>query len=540
VSGLGRPTTRLPVRPPTPPEETYTPPAPERAGKKAREGTSPGARRAGRLLGACARTLRRVPRVAWTCALVATLNAACWSVITPPFQVPDEPSHFAYVQLLAETGRLPTSDIGAFSPEEETGLRDLNQANVRWHPEVGTISSPAAKQQLEHDLAQPLSRVGSGAAGVAASEPPLYYALETIPYYLGSSGTLLDQLELMRLLSALMGGLTALFTYLFVREALPGAPWAWIVGGLAAALAPLLGFTSGAVTPDAMLFAVCAGILYCLARAFRRGLGWGLGIALGVLIVVGLLTKVNFVGLIPGLALALVVLARRGIRDATGARLRSAAPQAVAVMAIAASPVCLYALRNLLEHHPMLGIVSNAANLTGVHESLTSDLVYIWQLYLPRLPGMFNYFPGLSTIRQVWFDRAVGLYGWLDTSFPTWVYSAAIIPAGLIAILALRGLWGARRALRARLGELAAYLVMAAGLMALIAQDSHVHRSVEGVGYAQPRYLMPLLPLAAAVLVLAARGAGRRWGPAVGALIVILFLAQDIFSQLLVVSRFYG
>jgi hypothetical protein len=31
-----------------------------------------------------------------------------------------------------------------------------------------------------------------------------------------------------------------------------------------------------------------------------------------------------------------------------------------------------------------------------------------------------------------------------------------------------------------------------------------------------------------------------RGGPAAGALIVVLFLAHDIFSQLLVVARFYG
>jgi hypothetical protein len=42
------------------------------------------------------------------------------------------------------------------------------------------------------------------------------------------------------------------------------------------------------------------------------------------------------------------------------------------------------------------------------------------------------------------------------------------------------------------------------------------------------------------VLVLAARGAGRRWGPAVGAMIVLLVLAQNAFSQLLVISHYYG
>ncbi len=532
-----RPPRERPARPPTRTPATH---APKEDTDEAHGGAARTRGRARRTLAACREILRRVPQAAWACALVATLSAACWSLITPPFQLPDEPSHFAYAQLLAETGHLPSSGNNTFSPEETTILSDLNQPGVRWHPEVGTISAGPQQQTLQRDLARPLSRVGAGGAGVAATEPPLYYALETIPYQLGSGGTLLDRLELMRLLSALMAGLTALFTYMFVREALPAARWAWIVGGLAAALAPLLGFTSGGVTPDAMLFAVCAAIFYCLARAFRRGLTWRLALAAGTLIAVGFLTKVNFVGLVPGLMLGLLVLSLRGVRgvDGAGRRKRAFGPAAVAA-AIAMSPVCLYVVRNLLEHHPTLGIVSSAYSQQG-HDSLASDFTYIWQLYLPRLPGMYDYLPGLSTLRQVWFDRAVGLYGWLDTDFPEWVYTVALIPAGLIAILALRALVASRGALRARLSELAVYLTISAGLMALIGQDSHLNRSLEGVGYAQPRYLMPLMPLGAAVLVLAARGAGRRWGPAAGVLIVTLFLAQDIFSQLLVVSRFYA
>jgi hypothetical protein len=42
------------------------------------------------------------------------------------------------------------------------------------------------------------------------------------------------------------------------------------------------------------------------------------------------------------------------------------------------------------------------------------------------------------------------------------------------------------------------------------------------------------------VVALAARGAGRRWGPIVGVLLVVMFLGQDIFSQLQVVARYYG
>jgi 4-amino-4-deoxy-L-arabinose transferase-like glycosyltransferase len=395
-------------------------------------------------------------------------------------------------------------------------------------------------RELQEELALPLNPVGPGGAGVAASEPPLYYTLETIPYYLGSAGTLLDRLELMRLLSALMAGLTALFTFLFVRELLPGAPWAWIVGGLGAALAPLLGFTSGGVTPDAMLFAVSAAIFFCVARAFRRGLTRKRAVAIGLLMAVGFLTKLNFIGLAPGLMLGLVVLAFRGVPASPGTDEHRRAFAAMALaMAIAVSPVCVYVLSNALAHRHLLGIVSSTNNSPGHGESLLDDIAYIWQFYLPRLPGMVNDFPGLSTIRQTWFDRSVGLYGWLDTSFPVWVDNLALIPTGLIAILGLRKLIARRAALRAHVSEILVYLAMSVGLMVLIGQDSYVNRAVEGAGWAQPRYLMPLLPLAAAFLALAARGAGRRWGPPVGALIVVLFFAQDIFSQLLVVARFY-
>ncbi len=487
-------------------------------------------------------TLAGVPRAAWSCAAIAILSAACWSIITPPFQAPDEQAHFSYAQYLAETGHLPSSNADTYSPEESAVLVDLHQGELRWHPEVRTISSPEAVGKLRRDLAAGLPRVGGGGAGVAASEPPLYYALAAIPYTLGSSGNLLERLELIRLMGALMAGLTALFTFLFVREALPRVRWAWTVGGLAAALMPLLGFTSGFLTPDGMLYAVCAAIFFWLARAFRRGLTWKPASALGALIGIGFLTKLNFIGLAPGIFLGLVVLGVRGVRETpNGPRVaRAFGPMALAI-GIAMSPICLYVVFNLINGHRTFGLVTSAVKGVSERESsVVAEIVYIWEFYLPRLPGMTDNFPGLSTIRQVWFNRVVGLYGWLDTTFPPWVYTFALLPAGAMAALALRSLIACRSALRRRLPELLVYVVICVGLMALIGGDSKLASSSEGAGYAQPRYLMPLLPLAAAMVALAARGAGRRWGPVAGALIVTVFFAQEIFGQLLTVARFYG
>ncbi|MGH2913181.1 MAG: DUF2142 domain-containing protein, partial [Solirubrobacteraceae bacterium] len=265
-------------------------------------------------LAAARAALGRVPTAAWVCAAVAFVNAACWSFVMPPFQALDEPDHFAYVQELAENGRLPSSTNSEFSPEEQLALEDLHHQQVRFRPAGHTIFSAAEHSKLESDLGQQPSRSGPGGAGVATSEPPLYYALETIPYELGSGGSILDRVALMRLLSVLFGAVTALFVFLFIREVLPARRWAWTVGGLGAALAPLFGFSTSTVNPDAMLFALSAAVFYCLARAFRRGLSQRLALTIGAVCAVGSLTKLNFLGLAPGILLALVVLTRREAR----------------------------------------------------------------------------------------------------------------------------------------------------------------------------------------------------------------------------------
>lgn len=490
---------------------------------------------AGRFVG-LVRAANRVPTAAWVCALVACLNAVCWSILTPPFQTPDEPAHFAYVQQLAEAHRLPVGSSEEFSPEQQIALEDLHQAAVRFSPGVGTVSAEAQERKLEHDLSQPLPRRGPGDAGTAASEPPLYYALEAIPYYIGLEGTLLDRLELMRLLAALFGGLTALFAFMFIREALPRTPWAWTVGGLAVALAPLLGFMSGAVNPDAMLFAVSAALFYLLARAFRRGLTPKLAAALGATIAIGVLTKLNFLGLLPGAILALVVLALKAPRES-----RRTAQIALAIaIAIAAIPVILYSAAKSLVNQASPTLVSGFAS-TAAHGSVLGEISYIWQLYLPRLPGMTAYFPSVFTTRQLWFNGLIGLYGWADTAFPGWVYDVALVPAGLIAVLCLRALVLSRGPLRRRTAELFVYALMGVGLLLVVGDASYASDILGHQGpYWEPRYFVPLIPLLGTALTLAARGAGRRWGPAVGVLIIVLVLAHDVFSQLLVVSRYYS
>jgi 4-amino-4-deoxy-L-arabinose transferase-like glycosyltransferase len=479
--------------------------------------------------------LRRVPSAALVCASIAFLNAAAWSLIVPPFQGKDESEHFAYVEQLAENGTLPESATGAYSPGESLVLGGLHYQEVVHAPETPAISSEAEQRTLMQDVNAGASLRGTGNAGVAASEPPLYYALETIPYALGGSN-LLTKLQLMRLLGALFGAITALLCFLFIREVLPGTPWAATVGGLCVALQPLLAFMSGSVNPDSLFYAVSAAVFLCLARAFRRGLSRRLAVALGAAIAIGFLTKLNFVGLALGVFLGLALLAARGLR-ARGRR--GLYPPALAA-GIGVVPVALYAVRNILTNRPTFGIVSGGTGLVTTH-SLLHQISYIWQLYLPRLPGMTPYFAGIATYKDIWFDRSVGLYGWMDTVFPTWVDNVALVLAAAVALLLIRELLRRRAALRARTAELVVYATMTLGVLVLIGASSYVSDVLgRGAAFGEPRYLLPLLPLLGAALALAVRGAGRRWAPVVGAALVVLFLGHDVFSQLQTIARYYG
>jgi 4-amino-4-deoxy-L-arabinose transferase-like glycosyltransferase len=481
--------------------------------------------------------LGRVPLAAWVCTLIALLNAVSWSLIVPPFQGKDEADHFAYVEQLVENHALPENgqQNGVYSTEEQLVLQGLHYPEVTHAPQTPAISSMAQQQQLLEDVHAGASLRGSGEAGIATSEPPLYYMVQAIPYII-ARGNMLDQLQLMRLVGAFFGAMTALFTFLFLREILPRSPWAATVGALGVALQPLLGFMSGSVNPDSMLYPIAAAMLLCLARAFRRGLTRRRAVVLGGLIAVGFMTKLNFIGFAFGVFVGLALLAVGGVKARGWRALFS---PAIAVV-IGVLPATLYAARNLASGRPLFGILSAITNALGA-KSLLDELSYVWEIYLPRLPGMVHYFNGLATYKDIWFDRSVGLYGWMDTMFPTWVDKVALLPAAIVALLCGRELFTRRAVLRTRLAELSVYATIVVGVLVMIGASSYVSNVLgNGPAFGEPRYLLPLLPLMGAVMVLAVRGAGRRWAPVVGAALVVLLFGYDIVSQLQVIARYYG
>jgi hypothetical protein len=517
-------------------------------------------------------SLRGVPKAAWICALVALANGLAWSLIVPPFQVPDENAHYAYVAQVAERGTLPRQIPieGHLSPREDATLSTIGFFWMTGKPEDPAPFSDLQGQLLDRIEAQRLSARGTGDALTATNNPPLYYALQAIPYKLAPGGTVLSRLALMRVLSALMGALTVLLVFLFLRELLPARAWAWSTGALLAAFQPMFGFMSGGVNNDNLLYLAATGVLWSLARAFRRGLDTRGGLLIGAFLGLGLVAKLTLLGFVPAVALALLLLMRRAWRGGVasdraveGAAVDSAGVErdrspngpvnsdrverdralrgAAVAGAVAAAPMVVYVVLNHLVWKRVVipgGVGSVHSAVAGRAFDFREELSHIWQLFLPSI-GMHRQFADLP-LWQTWFKGLVGRFGWLDYGFPAWVYRAALAIAVVVLVLAAVEIVRRRHALARRLDELAVYVLALAGLCAEIGVESYRAYIQNGERFEQPRYLLPAIGLYAALGVLAVRGGGRRWGPVLAAGLVTLAIGHDLYAQAITIARYYA
>ena len=288
-------------------------------------------------------------------------------------------------------------------------------------------------------------------------------------------------MHVLRLFSALLAACTVLLIFLFLRELLPSTPWAWTVGALAVAFQPMFGFTSSGVTSDCFLYPASAGIFYTLALAFRRGLTPRRGAAIGAFASVGILAKMNMLGLAPGIAVGLLALVIGAGRERRGEALRGV----LAAVAIVAVPLAIYMLLNSTVWDR--GLYFGAGGVQGptgivlpggvetTSATVGDAFDYMWQFYLPRLPSMHPMFDTYQ-LRQVWFNGFIGQFGWLDYGFPQWVYNLALAVAFGILALVARELIAVRQLIRSRLGELITYLTLVAGLLVLIGGVSYIAR----------------------------------------------------------------
>lgn len=487
---------------------------------------------------------RRVPLPLQSLLFAVFLLSAAWALLMPPFQAPDEPPHFGYVQTLVEEFEIPGHERGQpFSSEQSLAANASNAPQVK----ANVLSKPQWSEAAYEEWRAAESRLepggradggGSESGGnTAAANPPLYYGYAGIPYVAGGAWDIFGRLHLMRLWSALLllvsvSASWALMGELFGRDRLLQLTGAAFVG-----LQPMATFISASVTPDSLLIASFALSLWLGVRLLNRGLTIARGSALCGAVAVAVLTKGTGYALVPGALLVLTVglwRARRARRSAgealPGAR-AVAVPAAVLALPVAAWLAIASAsgTRAINELGGRLGGGMGAPETPGL-------LSYLWQFYLPHLPfqtALVGY-PRLPAW-DYWLKGSWASFGYLEVNFPGVVYG--LIAAATLVILA----GGAAALVRARRSaDLAAVAFVALVALCLLAGLHAIDFRNLGRPFMQGRYLLPLLPLLGVCAAGALRLLPARRRPAVAGLAVGGLFALQAGSFALVAGRYFA
>lgn len=471
--------------------------------------------------------------------IVAAANGAAWSLLTPPFQVPDETAHFAYAQSFAENG----SGAGIpgrpeFSSEQVQAMTAMGTLAIIGRPLVHPPIDDAAADAALREAAEVAPRGDGGGPSSASSQPPLYYGLSVLPYKAFTWATLPTRLHAMRALSVLLFALSAFLCALIAAEFLPRCSWAPLVGGMAVALSPYTAFIATGVTPDALLLTLSAAMILMVARAFRRGLTVRRALALGLTLGAGASTKLTFLAFLPPALAVVAFLVFRDRRDLADERGGAFGTLGVAIAAGISLPIVAFGVTELASQSHQPGPLEVAAGPKGA-TNLREIMVYGWELFLPRLPFMsaqFAYFPPAST----WIDGFAGRYGWLDYSAPSWMgtwFRFFIATAGLLTVATLIR---AREAVFSRSAEVLAYIAFSITLAAVIAKTGYDYRRATGFVFEQPRYLFGVVGLYSGFVAVACLGLGHRFAPKLAILAIGFFCLHNMTGLTQTMLRYYG
>jgi 4-amino-4-deoxy-L-arabinose transferase-like glycosyltransferase len=502
------------------------------------------------------RLLGRPMRLGAAVFLVAFLNAASWALITPAFDAPDEPSHFSYAQYFAETGHAPSHNPNGkpeYSTDEAMGMNAVNVYSQVALPDGRPPWSLATERAWEHEQAVvPHPADNGGGATVAASpHQPAYYALLAPAYLAVGSQSTFSQLTAMRLMSALLGAIVALCAFGVVREVLPRHPAAAVAAGLLVAFQPMFGFISGAVNNDNGVNALAAISLYLTIRALRRGLTWRTGLALALALAFTPLMKETGYEIYPAVAVGLLGILWRSLAPAgrRGEPLATARDWALTNWrnwaAIAAGLVAVRVVWSALQpvfYPPVAGqpagsggIVASGA-LTLAEQMPGRFLVYLWELFLPRLGFMGPLFPPGWPFRQIYVERGWGAFGWYTWEFPNWVYTAIVLAMAIVALLALSTALRERRALLKRVFEVAVIALFPIGVLVAVEAAFFAPDGGRTVVAEQGRYIFPAIAALAAIAVAGTFGLGRRLHLPLVTVLVVAMIGLSYAAQWLTLS----
>jgi len=258
-----------------------------------------------------------IPRLLWLIWICFVLRGLFYASMLPLWEGYDEWSHFAYVQHLAASHGLPVVSETPVSLEVQESLqlvplpwmmRNYQLPHVT-HDEFWRLPEPEREDRQQRLLSLPRNwaeRPGSeGLRIYEAQQPPFYYWLMSWPLRVFSGSPLAERVILLRWLNVVVASLFVPLGFLTARRVFGHEGTALGVIALAAVMPELLADVCR-VGNEGLALAIYSALIYLGLRVADRPDHFGEVSALGVVLSLGLLTKIYFLTALPALGGILV------------------------------------------------------------------------------------------------------------------------------------------------------------------------------------------------------------------------------------------
>jgi hypothetical protein len=492
---------------------------------------------------------------------IAVAFASGWAVFLPAFLSPDEDSHYDYALTLYTAGRpmrpqenivgRDTQPVVAYLMGATHVRQQRLDAAVGADPGYGSAAyvravdagAPHVDRAAEH--AGPIVPVPY----ISRLYPIGYYALAAVAIGLGDAvthGSAIGELLFARFLSVVLLVPTLVFTWLLLRELGLGARRALLLLACTALL-PLTAWMGGYVQPDDLVCALVAPIVYLALRLRRNPDDTRLLVVLGVLLGLLMATKRQYflAAFVP--IAAMLAVRTRWQRSLTVLKW----PALVTIPAL----VAYLATEPFLRAAPGGGGVCQIAGGLSVARRYGAAHVarYLAHGVTTTVDGSFLPSSGLESF---WLAYTAYRNTFLELGTPAisdavaWILPALSTIVALLFVVRLIQVAGrlaavARRRSWRSAARVATSNVLVNAYLCYFAILLGYEISVGGYIPVQGRYWLPFVTAIWLIAVsIAPRALPRRFGRALGALLLTLVLGFDVvasaFTFASIHDRFYG
>lgn len=208
----------------------------------------------------------------------------------PFFEKPDELKHFAVIQHIQHTGTLPIVKAGVYQPWDQEGtqppLYHLVAAAATSWLDLSGFEEPPRNPHYVDDRSFVWRERGNNnlylhAPGDMQSTEPVFVAA-----------------HIARLISLLAGVLTLWLTYTLARLIFESEPWLAVLSTGLIAFMPQFLHVSSAITNDSLTVTLAAAALVLCAHALKHGVTRWHGFLFGLVLGLGVITKLSLLYLV--------------------------------------------------------------------------------------------------------------------------------------------------------------------------------------------------------------------------------------------------